>query len=257
MSQGRLYVNLGNSSVQWGWWEGEGWTATGRLKAEEPKTVAEEVREALTLALAETARPLGVAGCASRREVDSWRVAFQGVFDQPLLLLGTDFRADLATCYREPKQWGADRAANVLAARQAGLAPCLILDAGTCLTADVVDASGRHLGGAIAAGLPALKAGILERALHLAPFLTESAEPRRGWGRDTAENLSLGLWLGLIGTAQALVERYREMTEQAGRVILTGGDADRLAEGLRGAGEVLPLLTLEGVRLAYEESLVP
>ncbi len=256
MSQGRLYLNLGNSSVQWGWWEGEEWTATGRIKAEEPKTVAEEMREALRLALPTRARPQSVAGCASRGEVGSWRVAFERAFGQPLLLLGTDFRVELATCYRHPEQLGADRVANVLAARQAGLPPCLVLDAGTCLTADVVDASGRHLGGVIAAGLPALKAGILERAPHLGLFLSGLAEAPQVWGRDTAENLSLGLSLGLLGTARALVERYREMTEGVGRVILTGGDADRLAEGLRGAGEVLPLLTLEGVRLAYEKSLV-
>ncbi|HEY3396350.1 MAG TPA: type III pantothenate kinase [Armatimonadota bacterium] len=249
MSPTRLYLNLGNTSLQWGLFEGGDWRDHGRFPAEEPQSTL----QALRAALGEPDPPQTVAGCASRADVGAWRQAVLQVLPAPLELLGCEFEADFPTVYASPRQLGPDRLANLLAARALGLAPCLILDAGTCLTADVLSAEGRHLGGAIAAGLPALRSGILSRAPHLASALPPLGSiPADDWGRDTTENLALGLEAGLVGAATWLLARCRQMTPAPWRVILTGGDAGFLAAHLPEETHLYPTLTLDGVRLAYE-----
>jgi type III pantothenate kinase len=192
----------------------------------------------------------------SRPDLELWRAAAPAALGRSLLVMGQDIRAEIKTLYHDPEQLGQDRVANVLAVRAGNLYPCLILDAGTCLTADVLDGEGVHLGGAIAAGGPALLRGVLGLAPHLAGFAEQVGELEvpGDWGQTTEENLELGWEMGLWGIADALVERYWHVTDEGGDVILTGGDA-RCVEALMAApGVVMPLLTLEGLRLAWEAS---
>lgn len=251
MSQARLHLNLGNSSLQCAVWEaGGGWTTEGRLPAEEPEPTWEALADTLPGNLAEE-----VLVVSSRAEPDRWLAVGAQVLAKRFLMMGRDFRGSIPTAYHRPEQLGQDRVANIVAARAESLYPCLILDAGTCLTADVLDAAGIHQGGAIAAGGPALLAGVSSRAPHL-DAAAERARVILGlpeWGRSTEENLALGWELGLLGIAQALLGRYRRMTEAAGEVILTGGDAECLAEHLEEPVLVRPRLTLEGLRQVYEE----
>ena len=247
MTAWRLYLNVGNSSAQIGVWADGRWQRVVHVPADDPET-----------ALGNLALPKdtleATAACFSRPQPERWLAAVENVFGWRPPVLGRDFAAKISTCYTDPRQLGPDRAANVLAAVAAGDAPCIILDGGTCLTADLVDANGLHLGGAIAPGLPAARAGILAAAPHLEPSLP-LLPPRpvpAGAGVDTGENLALGLVLALAGTAQALVDHLQQMTESPAQVILTGGDAGLLAERLKGPAEVRSELTLDGLRLAHE-----
>ncbi len=254
MNQARLHVNLGNSSLQWGVWEARGgWLAEGRLSAGEPGPTWGTLAGMLPGNLAAE-----VPVVASRADAERWMVAGTQGLAKNMVVMGRDFRGVFATAYHRPEQLGQDRVANVIAARVEGLYPCLILDAGTCLTADVLDMEGRHQGGAIAAGGPALLAGVSRRAPHLGTA-AERARVMLGlpeWGRSTEENLALGWELGLVGIAEAIVRRYRRVTDTEGAVILTGGDAEFLAEHLGQAALMRPRLTLEGLRLAYEKDAV-
>lgn len=223
--------------------------AEGRLAAGEP----EPTWEALGLVLSESLAAQ-VPVVSSRADADRWIAVGRPVLARKVLVMGRDFWGAIATAYHRPEQLGQDRVANVIAARAEDLYPCLILDAGTCLTADVLDAEGRHQGGAIAAGGAALLAGVSSRAPHL-DAAAERARVMRGlpeWGRSTEENLALGWELGLLGITAALIERYRRVTDAGGGIILTGGDAEFLAEHLGEPVLVRPRLTLEGLRLAYE-----
>jgi type III pantothenate kinase len=255
MSNLRLCLNLGNTSIQWGVWEAEsGWVAEGRVAAGAPERTWPELAGLLREAGLREGLAAEAPVVASRSDADLWLGSGALFLERSLPLLGCDFRAEIPTQYHDPTELGQDRVANIVAARAEDLYPCLILDAGTCLTADVLDMDGLHLGGAIAAGGPALLAGVLGRAPHLAtaaekaPDMTDSPE----WGRSTEENLALGWEIGLVGIAEALAVRYWEMTDSGGDVILTGGDAEFLVERLMEPALVRPLLTLEGLRLAYE-----
>jgi type III pantothenate kinase len=247
----RLYLNVGNTSAQIGLWSGDRWLCTLREPAGSPLTALWALAADLRLAPAALE---SVAACVSAADATLWEAAAEAILGRRLEILGRDFFGALETRYRDPRQLGADRVANLVAARAAGYAPCLILDAGTCLTADLLDATGVHQGGAITPGLPAARAGILLAAPHLAPAtpaLPLEALPA-GLGLDTAENLALGLAAALGGTAQALVDRLGQMTESPAQVILTGGDAEFLAAWLPGPTLVRPDLTLDGLRISYE-----
>lgn len=259
MSKWNVYLNLGNHSAQWGIWDGEKWVAEGRHQQVAPLAVMRQVAEAADAHGLERKDLGSPAACTSAALLSRWCEAVFTALDRPLLVLGIDFQADLDTRYSNPNELGPDRRANLLAAREAGSLPCLILDAGTCLTADVISREGEHLGGAIAPGVPAALVGILARAPHLLPAAPALplADLPEGPGLNTAENLALGLALGLVGAAEAMISRLQEMTEQPAPVILTGGDALLLEELLSVPVEVQPYLTLEGVRLAHQASAVP
>ena len=256
MSQ-RLYLNLGNTSVQWGVWDAqEGWVADGRVALRSLRSSLQEIGD--TLAERDLIRRIEVTVpvVGSRADAAEWGNAVLDSLGRQIAVMGLDFPVEIETLYHDPAQLGQDRLANLVAARAEELYPCLVLDAGTCLTADVLDGDGVHGGGAIAAGGPALWAGVLYRAPHLAAALSNwpDTEALVGWGRTTGENLALGWELGLRGITAGLVARYREMTDCGGDVILTGGDAGRIAGGMDGSVVMRPLLTLEGLRLAWEAS---
>jgi len=120
---------VGNSSAQLGVWSEGRWQQVLRAAVDNPEAALRSLalpREGLE----------GTAACFSRPEPEPWLAAVKAVFGQRPPVLGQDFLAPIHTHYRDPRQLGADRAANVLAAVNAGEAPCIILDAGTCLTAD-------------------------------------------------------------------------------------------------------------------------
>ena len=253
----RLYLNAGNSSLHWALWEDDreaSWGAQGRVAMRSPEEALQRVARALAEQEADAALAAEVVVVTSRPDLEAWEQVAVSLLGRPLALLGRDFCAQIRTEYYNPGQLGQDRAANILAARAQELHPCLILDAGTCLTADVLDLDGGHVGGAIAAGGPALWAGVLDRAPHLAAAAAAWPDPASlgAWGCSTEENLAIGWEAGLVGIALGLVARYREMTDGGGGVILTGGDAERLARGLDEMVVVRPLLTMDGLRLARE-----
>jgi type III pantothenate kinase len=257
MSQTRLFLDAGNSSLHWAVRDDdreEGWTADGRVAMRSPEEAVQRVARALEDKGIGSDPAAEVVVVTSRPDVETWERVASERLGRSLALLGRDFCAEIRTEYYNPEQLGQDRVANILAARWGELYPCLILDAGTCMTADVLDLDGVHVGGAIAAGGPALWAGVLDRAPHLEAALAGWPDPASlgAWGRSTEENLALGWEAGLVGVALGLVARYAEMTDCEGKVILTGGDAERLAAGMGEMVIVRPLLTLEGLRLAWE-----
>lgn len=254
MSERRLYLNLGNTTVHWGVRDAKGWVAEGRVLVTRVEQTLGELAGVLKEQGPAGEAPEPIPVVTSRGDLEEWRAAAGQTIGRTLVVMGRDFGGEIRTEYRDPARLGQDRVANVIGARSEELYPCLILDAGTCLTADVLDEEGVHQGGAIAAGGPALLMGILAAAPHLQASVEEEAEPEEGqpWGLTTEEGISLGWVEGLTGIAQALIDRYWEMTDGEGDVILTGGDAEVLDDRLEESAMVRPMLALDGLRVAWE-----
>ena len=253
MSAWRLYLSLGNTSVRWAADRDAHWVAEGAAPPDPPLSLPGVAEQCARAGLA-PGELSAVVACASTADLQPWREAVRKAWDRGLQVLGHDFPAPLRTRYGDPAELGPDRAANALGALAAGLVPALILDAGTCLTADVVDATGLHRGGAIAPGLPAMRAGILRVAPHLAPACPSLPlmSPNESPGLDTAENLAWGWLWALSGAARQMIAHLRGVTDPPARAILTGGDAQLLASLLPDTeATVWPRLTLEGLREAY------
>ncbi len=149
----------------------------------------------------------------------------------------------IINAYADPSSLGADRWVNLLGARAAlGPVDTIIVDAGTAVTVDALRADGRHLGGAILAGLSASRAGLRSAAPALPAAHDEAPLP----SDNTAGAIGGGTLIGLAGAIE------RVATAVGGRLaaperILTGGDAERLAPWLDTAWSVDPLLTLRGL----------
>lgn len=161
-----------------------------------------------------------------------------------------DLAKDLKTVYRR-QDLGPDRLANVVAAQTIYPTPVIVIDAGTCLTSEVIAADGTFLGGHIAAGMPLLTLGVVTLSERLATAMSrEMSELPGNLGQNTTQAVASGLALQLVGTAQQFVEAaWDELGTEEASLVFTGGDGEMLHDLGDFDGVVNPLLTLEGMRL--------
>jgi len=165
--------------------------------------------------------------------------------------------------YPNPHTIGADRLANAAAAVKLGKLPALVVDFGTAVTFDVIDAKGSYLGGIIGPGLP-IAAKALHEGTALLP-LTKIQKITSSIGKSTEEAIRIGLLLGAVGLVREAVARITKETFKGKKpfVIATGGDAElvtRLSiqnekdQGIDLIDLVDPLLTLRGLLVIAEKN---
>jgi type III pantothenate kinase len=165
----------------------------------------------------------------------------------PLQLTPQSLRG-LGIDYPRPATIGADRLANALAARHRFGAPVLVVDFGTAVTFDVVDARGMYVGGIIAPGLSAMTDYLHERTALLPRIRIRPV--RRLVGRSTEEAMRIGAVHGYRGLVRELIHGLcSELHVPRVPVVATGGYAQLMARGLSEINRVDSLLTLEGLRL--------
>jgi len=153
--------------------------------------------------------------------------------------------------YPKPNSIGPDRLANAVAARRRFGAPVVVLDFGTAVTFDVVDARGNYAGGIIAPGL-AVMTNYLHEKTALLPKI-QIREVRTVIGKSTEEAMLVGAVHGYRGLVRELIgELKRELRAPKLPVVATGGYAKLIAAGLPEIIAVAPELTLEGLRLVWQ-----
>lgn len=158
--------------------------------------------------------------------------------------------------YPNPKTIGADRLANAVAAKHHFGAPVVVVDFGTAVTFDVVDAKGNYAGGIIAPGLAAMTDYLHEKTALLPKI--KIREERRVIGKNTEQAMLIGAVHGYRGLIRELLSELRhELGCENLPVVATGGYAGLIARKLPDILAVDPLLTLEGLRLVWEHSAPP
>ncbi len=180
--------------------------------------------------------------------------AFQRLFQRYLhlepVIVGPGTRTGMPILYDNPREVGADRIINAVAAYERYRSGCLVVDFGTATTFDVVTPKGEYLGGAIAPGI-----GISADALfHAAAKLprVELARPRSVIGKNTVSSMQSGLVYGYVGLVDGIVERMRAEVDFPLRVVATGGLARLLARDSRTIEDCDEMLTLTGLRIIYD-----
>jgi type III pantothenate kinase len=150
--------------------------------------------------------------------------------------------------FRNRAQVGADRLANAIAARHLYGAPAIVIDFGTAVTFDVIDAAGAYVGGVIAPGLNLMTDYLHERTALL-PRVT-LREPRQIVAQSTVEAICVGAVLGYRGLIREILAALRkELGARRLHVLATGGQAAFVARGLPEIEAVVPGLTLDGLRI--------
>lgn len=174
------------------------------------------------------------------------------VFDRPPLIVGPGIRTGMPVRYENPREVGADRIVNALAAYELMGGPVIAVDFGTATTFDCVSKNGEYLGGVIFPGMHTSMEALFERASML--HRVEIARPKSVIGRTTTGALQSGLLYGYAGLVDSMVDRIRGELGADSRVVATGGLAGRVAAESSAIERVEPFLTLEGLRIIYEKN---
>lgn len=153
--------------------------------------------------------------------------------------------------YRHPESIGADRLANAVAVRHLCGAPAVVVDFGTAVTFDVVNARGEYAGGIIAPGLAAMTDYLHEKTALLPRIRIRNVHA--AIGRNTREAMLIGAVHGYRGLVRELIQRLkRELRSRRLPVVATGPYAALIAAGLPEISRVEPLITLDGLRLVWQ-----
>ena len=160
--------------------------------------------------------------------------------------LGMPIRTD------NPREVGADRLMNAVAAFEQVGGACVVVDFGTSINYDVVSQDGEYLGGAIAPGVQISMDALTQRAARLVKVEIEA--PASAIGRSTQAAIRSGIVYGFAGQVDGIVGRIREELGVEAKVIATGGLAEAIAPFCQEIDEVDDLLTLSGLRIVWERN---
>ncbi|MFP4307034.1 MAG: type III pantothenate kinase [Desulfococcaceae bacterium] len=160
--------------------------------------------------------------------------------------------AGMPILYDNPREVGADRIVNAVAAYEIYRTALIIIDFGTATTFDAVSAAGEYLGGAISPGVGISAEALFMRASKL-PRVDILKAPERVVGRDTIGSIQSGVIFGYAGLVEGIASRMTaEMGAPKPRIIATGGLAPLMADVCPAIEAVEPDLTLEGLRLIHQ-----
>ena len=173
-------------------------------------------------------------------------------FGVETLVVGPGIKTGMPILYEAPREVGADRIVNAVAAFEAFGGPCIVVDFGTATTFDAISVDGEYLGGAICPGVGISAEALFQRAARLPRV--EIARPRGVIGRTTVTSMQAGLYYGYLGLVESLVARMRIELGGEPKVIATGGLASLLLGDSKVVDHLDPLLTLTGLRILYERN---
>jgi len=170
----------------------------------------------------------------------------------PALVVGPGIKTGMPILYENPREVGADRIVNAVAAFEEIKAGCIVIDFGTATTWDVVTPKGEYMGGVIAPGIQISADALYQHAAKLPRI--ELARPGKVVARNTVSSMQAGLLYGYAGMVDSLVERIRAEIEFPARCIATGGLAALIATETRTIEATDDLLTLKGLKILYHRN---
>lgn len=195
----------------------------------------------------------GVAvSCVVPPLADTLRRLCRGYLNLVPLEVGPGVRTGMRILYDTPRDVGADRITNAIAAFARHGGPAIVVNFGTATTFTVVSADGDFLGGAIAPGVGVSMEALVERAAQLRKV--ELARPPQVIARSTVTAMQSGILYGFAGLVDGIVGRMREELGGRATVVATGGFAELIAPECRSVDHLDPLLSLEGLRILYERN---
>ena len=172
-------------------------------------------------------------------------------FGYPPLVLEPGIRTGMPILYDNPKEVGADRIANAVAAYDLYGGPSIVVDFGTANTIEAISGKGEYLGGAIFPGIEISMDALFGRAAALRRV--ELVPPRHVIGKSTVESIQSGAVYGFSGQVDALVDLFQKELGEC-TVIATGGLAEAIIPYSRTIQHHEPWLTIQGLRIVFERN---
>ena len=249
-----LTIDIGNTNTVLGVFEGDEIAHSWRIKTD-ARATADELMLVFR-GLLHDHEVTGISLCstvpAALREMRSMLARHYAHL--PTVIVEPGVKTGVPLLFDNPKEVGADRVVNTLAAHHLWGGPVVVVDFGTSTNLDVVSAKGEFLGGALAPGIEISVEALAARAAQLRKV--ELVEPRSVIGKNTVEALQSGILYGFAGQVDGLVRRVVAELGGTATVVATGGLASLVIEHCETVSIHEPDLTLIGLRLVFEKNQV-
>ncbi|HSB10620.1 MAG TPA: type III pantothenate kinase [Blastocatellia bacterium] len=250
-----LVLDVGNTNTTLGVYDGQKLTHSWRLTSERQRTVDEYgimCRTLLELAGLDSSAIDAVAISSVVPPLDFTLNKMAEVYFQLKPVFVSAANAGIPILYDDPREVGADRIVNAVAALAKYGAPCIVVDFGTATTFDVISRAGEYMGGIIYPGIQISADALFQRAARLRN--TEIRRPDKLIGTNPAGSIQSGLYYGNIALVDGLLEKMIAELGPGTRVVATGGLAPLISRGTRLIETVDADITLEGLRIIFERN---
>jgi type III pantothenate kinase len=248
-----LALSINNTHIVFGLFEDEALRASWRVRTNPPRT-SDEYAALLRSFCLDAAIPLAevrqvVVGSVVPTLTPAFVELASRYLEAEALVVGPGIKTGIRLLVESPREVGADRIANTVAAHRRYGGPAVVVDMGTATTFSVVSPEGDFIGGAIAPGFEISLQALSERAALL--FRVEPVRPRSAIGKSTTTNIQAGAVFGYVGLVEGLVGRIKSELGPC-KVIGTGGAINVVAGETASIDVVDQQLTLDGLRMLWE-----
>jgi type III pantothenate kinase len=245
-----LAIDLGNTNTVFGVYDGDRLVMHWRLSTQKKRTLDEYgilLRNLFALEKIDASqiRYVIVASVVPPLDAVLHDMVVTYFSIEPVFV--THENAGIPILYVDPREVGADRIVNAVAALHKYGRPSIVVDFGTATTFDAITAAGEYLGGVIAPGIVISAEALYEHAARLPRI--EIQKPRDVIGRTTTGSMQSGIFYGYVALVDGIIQRMKEVLGDHTRVIATGGQASFIHQESKLIESVDPNLTLDGLRL--------
>jgi type III pantothenate kinase len=252
-----LVVDVGNTQTHFGTYRGRDLLEHWRFA-----TVRESTADELGAALRNLLELRGMNMAELESSIVSstvpelapeWAEMAERYLGHQMAIVGPGIRTGMPIRMDNPRELGADRLVNAVAAFERFHRACIVVDFGTAITYDAISAEGEYLGGIISPGVEISLEALAARAAKLPKI--DLGEPRSLIGKTTVDAIRSGIVYGFAGAVDSIGARLRAELGDDVPTIATGGLAHTIVPFASSIDEIDDLLTLGGLRLIHERNV--